>query len=248
MEETISLKELFLTLKKRLTLIIIITAIATATSGIVSYFLLTPIYQSSTQILVNQSKNNQQQVYNPQELQTNLQLINTYNVIIKSPAILDEVILKEGLNMSAGALNGMITVSSEQDSQVVNISVQNEDPEKAATIANSIATTFQQEVPNLMNVDNVSILSEAKLGENPAPIKPQPVLNMAIALVVGLMAGVGLAFLLEYLDNTIKTEQDVEHQLGLPVLGVITSINTDGETKDKKNSATLRTRGESVGS
>ncbi|WP_254636363.1 Wzz/FepE/Etk N-terminal domain-containing protein, partial [Bacillus sp. GbtcB15] len=82
-----SLKELFLTLKKRLSLIIIITAIATATSGIVSYFLLTPIYQSSTQILVNQSKD-EQQVYNAGEVQTNLQLINTYNVIIKSPAIL----------------------------------------------------------------------------------------------------------------------------------------------------------------
>jgi len=94
MEETISLKELFQTLKKRLSLIIIITAIATATSGIVSYFLLTPIYQSSTQILVNQTKN-EEQLYNYNEVQTNLQLINTYNVVIKSPAILDKVIEKE---------------------------------------------------------------------------------------------------------------------------------------------------------
>lgn len=247
MEETISLKELFLTLKKRLSLIIIITAIATATSGIVSYFLLTPIYQSSTQILVNQSKNDQQ-VYNAGEVQTNLQLINTYNVIIKSPAILDKVIEKEKLDMTAGALNGLVTVSSEQNSQVVNITVQNEDPQKAATIANSIATTFQQEIPTIMNVDNVSILTQAQLGENPSPIKPQPALNMAIALVVGLMAGIGLAFLLEYLDNTIKTEQDIENQLGLPVLGAITTINMDEDMKSQTNKATLRTRGETVGS
>ncbi|WP_394186706.1 YveK family protein [Metabacillus halosaccharovorans] len=247
MEETISLKELFRTLKKRLSLIIIITAIATATSGIVSYFLLTPIYQSSTQILVNQSKD-EQQVYNAGEVQTNLQLINTYNVIIKSPAILDKVIEKEKLDMTASALNGLVTVASEQNSQVVNITVQNEDPKKAADIANSIATTFQEEISNIMNVDNVSILTQAQVGENTSPIKPQPVLNMAIALVVGAMVGVGIAFLLEYLDNTIKTEQDIENQLGLPVLGAITTINMDDDVKEEPSSATLRTRGESVGS
>ncbi len=73
MEETISLKELFETLKKRFGLIMIITLVATMTSGIVSYFFLTPIYQASTQILVNQNKSDQQvQMYNPSELQTNL--------------------------------------------------------------------------------------------------------------------------------------------------------------------------------
>ncbi|WP_226528028.1 YveK family protein [Metabacillus niabensis] len=247
MEETISLKELFLTLKKRLSLIIIITAIATATSGIVSYFLLTPIYESSTQILVNQTKS-EEQLYNYNEVQTNLQLINTYNVVIKSPTILDKVIEKENLDTTASDLNELVTVSNEQNSQVVNIAVQNEDPKKAADIANSIASTFQEQISKIMNVDNVSILTQAQLGENPSPVKPQPVLNMAIALVVGLMAGVGLAFLLEYLDNTIKTEQDIENQLGLPVLGAITTINMDDEMKEQPTSATLRTRGESVGS
>ena len=90
MEETISLKELFQTLKKRMSLIVLITAIAVIVSGIVSYFLITPIYQASTQLLVNQAKS-EQTAYNPSEVQTNLQLINTYNVIIKSPAILDKV-------------------------------------------------------------------------------------------------------------------------------------------------------------
>lgn len=248
MEETISLKELFLTLKKRLGLIIVITALATATSGIVSYFVLTPIYQSSTQILVNQSKSDQQ-LYNAGELQTNLQLINTYNVIIKSPAILDKVIVKENLDMTAEALNGLVTVTSEQNSQVVNINVQNEDPERAALIANSIAMTFKEDIPKIMNVDNVSILTHAQLSDDPSPIKPQPALNMAIALVVGLMAGVGLAFLLEYLDNTIKTEQDIETLLNLPVLGAITTINMEGEAKETVTKpSTTRNRGESVGS
>jgi capsular polysaccharide biosynthesis protein len=249
MKETISLNELFRTLKKRLSLIIIIAAIATATSGIVSYFLLTPIYQASTQILVNQSKSDQQ-VFNYNEVQTNLQLINTYNVIIKSPAILDKVIEQEKLEMSTNELNELIAVSNEQDSQVVNITVRNEDPKKAADIANSIAITFQKEISNIMKIDNVNVLTKAELSENPSPVNPKPVLNMGIALVVSLMTGVGVAFLLEYLDNTIKSEQDIENQLGLPVLGAITTINMDDELKEQAagNQTMLRTRGESVGS
>lgn len=248
MEETISLKELLQTLRKRLGLIAAITITAVLISGIVSYFLLTPIYQASTQLLVNQSKN-EQSVYSPSEVQTNLQLINTYNVIIKSPAILDLVVKDLDLNMSASELNEKITVVSEKDSQVVNISVQDPNPNDAAEIANKIAAVFQTEIVKIMSVDNVSILAKATVADNPSPIKPNPQLNVAIALVVGLMAGVGLAFLLEYFDNTIKTEQDIDKILGIPVLGVISTI----EDEDVKgiSGRTLRNtsvRSETVGS
>ena len=246
MEETISLRELFQTLKKRFWLIAIIAVFATAVSGIVSYFVLTPVYQASTQLLVNQSKSDQP-VFNTNEIQTNLQLINTYNVIIKSPAILNLVKEDLDLDMSTEALNGKITVGSEQNSQVVLITVQDPDAFMAADIANTVASVFQREISNIMNVDNVSILAKSEVKENPAPIKPQPTLNMAIALVVGLMLGVGLAFLLEYLDNTIKGEQDIEKLLELPVLGAITTI-TDEIMVKKGNSEMSSVRGETVGS
>jgi len=249
MEETISLKELFETLKKRFLLIVSITLVAAIVSGVVSYFFLTPIYQASTQILVNQTKNDQS-VYSPSEVQTNLQLINTYNVIIKSPAILDKVAEELDLNMSASQLNGKITVASEKDSQVVNVSVQDEDPKTAAAIANKTAEVFKKEIATIMNVDNVSILAKAEVSENPSPIKPRPLLNVAIALVVGLMAGVGLAFLLEYLDNTIKNEQDVEKLLELPILGVVSTIDDQKMEVLKARRAERKSavRGETLGS
>ncbi|MGF2618150.1 capsular biosynthesis protein [Rossellomorea vietnamensis] len=246
MEETISLKELMGTLKKRIRLIILITLTAIVVSGAVSFFLLTPIYQSSTQLLVNQSKSDQPE-YDVNDIRTNLELINTYNVIIKSPAILDKV--AENLNMERGTLNSKITVGSENQSQVLTVSVTDPDPNQAAEIANEVAAVFQEEIPNIMNVDNVSVLAQAEVGENQSPIKPQPVLNIAIAMVVGLMASVGLAFLLEYLDNTIKTEQDVEKILGLPVLGSITTINDEEAEKiSSRTDRKSRGRGESVGS
>ncbi|SFB04606.1 MULTISPECIES: YveK family protein [unclassified Bacillus (in: firmicutes)] len=224
MEETISLKELLETLKKRILLIISITLVAALTSGVISYFFLTPIYQASTLILVNQERT-EQSIYSPTEVQTNLQLINTYNIIMKSPPILDKVIDELDLNMTTDQLNGKITVGSEKDSQVVNVSVTDPDAQQAADIANKTAEVFQEEIVKIMKIDNVSILAKATIGEDPSPIKPKPLLNVAIAIVVGLMTAVGLSFLLEYFDNTIKNEQDVEKILELPILGVIPTID-----------------------
>jgi capsular polysaccharide biosynthesis protein len=247
MEDTISLRELMDTLKKRISLILFITLTAVIVSGGVSFFLLTPVYQSSTQLLVNQSKSEQPAI-NQGEIQANLQLMKTYNVIMKSPTILDKVIADLDLEMTSGELNSKITVASEGDSQVINLSVQDTDPKKAAEIANKTASVFQNEIPKIMNVDNVSVLAKAEVGENQSPIKPKPLLNIAIAMVVGLMAGVGIAFLLEFLDNTVKTEQEVEKLLGLPVLGSITRIKDQNEQKTSRIQRKSRVRGETVGS
>ncbi|MGJ7920797.1 YveK family protein [Neobacillus sp. LXY-4] len=246
MEETISLKELLQTLRKRLRLIVFITITAVLVSGIISYFFLTPIYQASTQLLVNQ-QNSDETVFD--EVQANLQLINTYNVIIKSPAILDLVVNELDLNMSTATLNSKITVQNEKNSQVVNIVVQDESQAMAADIANKVASVFKKEIVNIMSIDNVTILAKATVADHPSPIRPNPQLNIAIALVVGLMAGVGAAFLLEYFDNTIKTEQDIEKILGLSVLGVITTMEeTDLKKKDVVHVRNSRVRSESIGS
>ncbi|MDY7224142.1 YveK family protein [Halalkalibacterium halodurans] len=229
MEETISLKEMFHTIMRRLKLIIALPVLAVCLAGFVSFFLLTPIYQSSTQILVNHSNDNQS--FNSQDIRTNIDLINTYSVIIKSPAILDKVIDNLQLEDTYSQLNERLQINSENNSQVVNITVKHEEPAMAVAIANEIALVFQNEIVEIMNVDNVSILSTAELGDSPSPVSPNPMLNMAIAFVVGLMGAVGIAFLLDYLDTTIKDEKEVEDVLELPVLGVIPNFEKSEEKK-----------------
>ncbi|CAM3922659.1 YveK family protein [Mesobacillus zeae] len=249
MEETISLKDLLGTVKKRMSLILAITLTAVMVSSIVSFFVLTPVYQASTQILVSQKKNDQASVYNPSEVQTNLQLINTYNVIIKSPVVLEQVIKNMKLKLTVEELNEKIIVGSEKDSQVVNISVKDEDAKQAAAIANTIAEVFKEKIVEIMSIDNVSILAKASVVDGQSPVAPRPFMNIAIALIVGLMGGVGLAFLLDYMDNTVKNEQDVEKVLGLPVLGAI-SIIEDSKMEEMKTRRTAQKtrRGESIGS
>lgn len=229
MEETISLKEIFDIIKKRFLLIISFAIGATLIAAIVSFFVLTPIYQSSAQFIVNQNNEDTQGqlLVDTNTIRTNVELINTYSVIIKNSAILNEVIEELNLSTTPESLANNISVSSEQNSQVVTVSVKNPDPQLATDIANTTVHVFQESIPEIMNVDNVHILSEAVTRDNPTPVEPKPVLNIAIALVLGVMIGVGIAFLLEYLDTSVRTEEDVEKKLGLPILGIISTIEAE---------------------
>jgi capsular polysaccharide biosynthesis protein len=227
MEETISLKEIFEVLKKRLLMIIAFIVAAALIAGVVSYFVLTPTYQSSSQFIVNQGKQDAGEQYDVNRMRSDVEMINTYNVILKSPAILDDVVDALGLPYSSGALSDKLQVASEQDSQVVTVTATDEDPATAVELANTTVEIFQEKISDIMNVENVSVLSEAELSPNPSPVAPNPMLNIAIAVVLGAMVGVGIAFLLEYLDNTITSEDDIEKKLGLPVLGVIVHIKED---------------------
>ena len=247
MEETISLQEIFEVVKKRLLLITSFTIGAALIAAILSFFILTPIYQSSTQFIVNQS---QQDPADPQidhsTIRTNVELINTYNVIIKSTAILNQVVEELSLPYASEELAEKIDVSSEEDSQVVTVTVKDPNPEQATTIANTTVGVFQEEIPSIMNVDNVSILSEAVTKPDPIPVEPRPTLNIAIATVLGIMIGVGIAFLLEYFDTKVRKPEDITEKLDLPLFGTISTIETEDLRRDPgtlNQSQTMRSEG-----
>ncbi|MBW3496667.1 YveK family protein [Bacillus sp. FDAARGOS_1420] len=246
MEETIRLKDLFDILKKHVLIILSIAIGAAIVSSIINFYFVTPIYQSSTQILVNQKK--QEGVIQPGEVQTNIQLTNTYKVIIKSPVILEQVKNKLKLGISVQELSKRINVANEKDSQVIIITIQDEDIKTASNIANTIAEVFKDEIAKIMNVDNVTILSKAEINEGEAPVKPRPILNIGIVFGIGLILALGLAFLLEYLDSTLKTEEDIEKELQLPVFGVVTHISEEKRNVNNGLTDTKKVRKRTIGS
>lgn len=226
MQESISINDVFAILIRRWKLIIVVTLITVMIGASLTYFVLKPVYEASTQILVNQKDSDR---LDPNQLRSNIDLINTYTEIIKSPAILEKVVKELKLSFSRADLNKKIKISSQNNSQVFSLTVEDGNPVRAALIANTITKTFQKDIKEIMNVNNVSILAEAEIDEEPIPVSPKPLLNIAIALFIGLSVGMGLALLLEYLDRTLKDGQDVEDYLGLPVLGSIQHISRQKE-------------------
>ncbi|MCL2559248.1 MAG: Wzz/FepE/Etk N-terminal domain-containing protein [Turicibacter sp.] len=222
MEETIDLQELFQILKKRLMMIITFALTAAVFVGGFTFFFVTPIYQTSTQLVV--SPGNEGGVTHS-DIQANIQLINTYNGILTSPAILHQVIDQLGLEMSAGGLASLMTAGNQTNSQIITLTVRHEDPVLAQRIAELTADIFINDVPDIMHVDNVSILAPAQIPSS--PVSPRLTMNVAIGFVVGAMGGVFVAFLLEFLDKTVKTEHEVEQLTSLPVLGVISIMTVD---------------------
>ncbi|MDN7244587.1 YveK family protein [Planococcus shenhongbingii] len=231
MDDAKNLHDIFNTLKKRAGMIGLLTILAIVVSGVVSFFLVTPSYETTTQILVSRSQSESTELAN-EDVQTDLQLISTYSDIIKSPAILEQVKIKLGLPYSVAELNQKITVSASENSQVLNISATDEEPGTAVRIANTTAEVLIAEIPKLMNVENVSLLYAAVLNENASPLKPDILLNLAIAAAIGLMIGVSAAFLFEYLDTTIKNGQDIKASLGVPVLALISPISEQEKAAD----------------
>ncbi|MBT9139109.1 MAG: putative capsular polysaccharide biosynthesis protein YwqC [Syntrophomonadaceae bacterium] len=158
-----------------------------------------------------------------QDILISHRLVNTYREIATSNRVLHRVIDLLGIEMTADEVRRIVSVTSLRDTEIIRISVENTDPGFAFNLANAIAQMFMEEVVEIMRIENVHVIDEARLPEY--PIRPSPMQNIALAGVLGFMLGLGLVFLIEYLDNTVKTSEAIEKRLELPVLGVIPSFD-----------------------
>ncbi|MNO86130.1 Capsular polysaccharide type 8 biosynthesis protein cap8A [compost metagenome] len=215
------LKQYWLIVKRRLLLITLIITVSCLSIGIYSYYFITPQYEASAKLIVNQTKESSSLIPSIDlgAINTTIGLIKTYKEIIKTPRLM-KIVVKEypELGVTYRDLIGRVSVSSVNETQVMSISVRDTSYEKAANIANAVAVVFQQKIPELMKVDNVSVLDKADPAEFHGPVAPNPKLNIAVAFMLALMFGLGLSFLLDYLDDTLKTEDEIEELLGVPVL------------------------------
>ena len=219
MEETVDLREYFGIIKKRFWIIALITTIAIVVSGAISFFVLTPVYEAKSTLIVNTEKNEETEMITGDQFSVSQKLTVTYGEIIKSRSVLEAVIKNLNLDDSYEDLVNNITVSPVKDTQIISISVQDTNKEKARDIANEIPKVFKKEAKRITKANDIQVIDKAILPQN--PIKPNKMMNMAIAAVLGAMIGLFVVFLIEYLDNKLKTPQDIEKYLGLSVLGVV---------------------------
>ena len=221
----INLKELIAVIKKRFWIAAVVTVLFTLVAGVYSTFSANPLYQSSSRIIIKAGAEDR----------------TTLQVIMKDPTIMEKVVQDLNLKRPPEALAGQITVQSINTSQVVSISVIDSDPTLAASIANTTAKVFKEEIPNIIGFKDVQLLSEAKVV--PFPINDSGNRMIMIGFIIGIVAGIGLVFLLESLDDSVKSEDDVEEFLGVPVLGKISKMNKRNLKKKNHRKQEVKLRG-----
>ena len=212
--------EYFNIIKKRMLLVILVTIGATVLSGVLSYFVITPTYKSDISVIIGKIESDasvSQDSYN--DVIMYQKLVKTYSEFATSRRVSEHVIKALNLKIDPIQLQNMVTVAPKGDTEFLTITVNSKDPKEAMDIANQLAKSLKYISNDVKKVDNVQLLDEAL--EPTSPANPNPKLNMAIAFFIGLMVSLGIAFLLEYLDNTVKSQEDIEKLTGIPVIGII---------------------------
>lgn len=240
------LKEYMHILRKRFWIIIAFVVVACIGAGVKNYFLTVPIYEANAKLIVNQAYNAQGiPSLDISSIQTNIKVINSYIEIIKSSAILDKVAATyPDLGMNGKELGQSLRVTTANESQVMSLTATGLSSEKAAKTVNAVAKVFKSQIPLIMKVDNVTILSEAKPADSSGPINVNPVMNILISFFVGLLLSIGFVFLLEYLDDTLKTEDELEKELGIPALAVISRIRKEDARFSKQTTTSQKQVGD----
>lgn len=224
MEEEINLEELFKLFKKKARWIVLGGIGGLIISIIVTYFVMTPQYSASTQILVNRSNyNNSNLQWN--DIQTDVQMINTYKDIIKGPVILNDVISKLKSDLTVKQLSERLEITSEQNSQVFSIKIKDDSPYVAADIVNMVAKVFQSKIGDIMNIQNVTQVSPAT--PDLKQVSPRPTLNLTIGLLGGVVLSMAVIFFIDITDKTVKDESFIVNDLEMVNLGSISFVDVN---------------------
>ena len=218
MEEAIDLSKYFFVLKKKMWLICLSAIVCGGISGLVSFYILEPVYEANTSLIVNKEIK-KTQITTTDDLNYVQKLAITYGEIIKSRTVITSTIEKLKLDMTYEELEKIISVSNVSDTQIIKISIEHKNPVLATKICNTIPEIFTKEVQRISKASGVEVIDKAIVPED--PIKPNKKVYIAIAMALGIVASIFIIFLMEALNTSIKEPKDIEEKLGIPVFGVV---------------------------
>ena len=225
--EEIDLKELLDFIRSKISMLIIITVSVCLIGSMYSLFLQKPMYNSYTTVILGSNDGTTATSSITQnDITLNKNLVSTYAQIVKSRRVLAQVIKELKLDTSYDDLAGKINVTALNNTEIIKITVTDPDPIVAKNIANITANYFTDEVVSLYNLNNVNILDEAIEAKKPYNINiPKQVI---IYLMVGCILGLGILFVIFYFDRTIKSTEQIEQKIKLPILGSVQEIGKGG--------------------
>ena len=220
-ETIIDLRHLIIVLKNNMISIIIWAVLGLIISLGSVFLLIEPKYSSSIDILVNQKASDEQVQYTTQ--QADLQAINTYKDVLTKPIILAPVLKEvkrtDNYQGNVSTLENSIKVTNQTNSQVVTVTVTDKNAYVAADVANTIGKVFSKKVKKMMQVDNVTIVSNAKV--NNSPVSPNKKVFALAGVVIGAFVGIAITFIKELTDKTVKDSSFLTDELGLTNIGSV---------------------------
>ena len=217
--ETIDIKEMLDYFKNKILIILLVVILTGLVGCVYGLFIQVPTYQSSTKIILI---SNAEGTMSYSDVTLSQNLVSTYSEIAKSKRVLNQVISNLGLDYEYSKLSNKVSVSTGTNSQIIEITVTDNDKVIAKDIANDIAEVFVREIPELYNISNVNILDTAEEAAKPSNMSFFK--QSALFLAVGAVLGVGIVFLFYYFDRSVKTKEQIEGKIGLPVIGTVQEL------------------------
>lgn len=218
--EEINIRDFLNYLKKYVLVIVAVALVLIIGVFIYDKSIKKPLYTTYTTIILTKSNETQTGTTITQnDILLNQKLVETYSKIIKSKLVLEQVISETGVTYTAEELSENVSVEAYENTEMLKISVTDQDPELAASIANSIAQVFSGEIAKIYQINNISVVDVA--------VTPEEVSNntlkrdLLIALFIGIFGTIGVVFVVYYFDDTVKLTDNLEEEIGMPVVAKV---------------------------
>ena len=230
--EEINIKDFFNYLKKYILIICGVVVIFVIGVFIYDKSIKKPLYTTYTTIILTKSNETQTSTTITQnDILLNQKLVETYTRIIKSKLVLDQVISETGITYTAEELGQNVAVEAYENTEMLKISVTDSDPELAASIANSIAQVFSGEVAKIYQMNNISVIDIAQVPEEVS--NNTLTRDFFIALFISIFGSIGVIFIIYYFDDSIKLTDDLEEEIGMPVIAKVFKSDIGSKNRGK---------------
>lgn len=217
-EREIKITDILKILKKRMNLIISFMVISTVFSIFINYRLITPQYVAECKLFIGK-ETSEEGKYNAGDITLYQKLLNTYCELFKTTDLINSALKDKHYKISAQQVLGGLTVTPKADTQFITVTFKSTNAELCKKVLDSVTEEFTKEASELIPNGNVQIIEKAKVPKH--PVSPNKQKNIAMGFLAGLLIGVILSFLLEYINNSFTRPEEIEEVLGIPVIGKI---------------------------
>ena len=211
--------ELYRLICKRWMLIALCIVAFGGIAAAVSFLVMDDVYEASAVMIVSTPRNTDKNLLTLNDYDLSVKLVNSYRVLCKTDRILSQVLAQTKLPLTIKELSKKIEVTAQSNTEIISIAVRDTNPATAAQLANAVTSVFMKEIPQIMHMDNVQVIDSAVAPQ--LPVLPDRVMIIGAAVLLGLMTGLGLAWLIGYFDVSVKSPEQLAALLEAPMLGTV---------------------------